>query len=72
MGLLVWVLVWLARQSRRVDSSFLTLLLVGSAGSFVFGNLPGLLLWTLAGIGHREEDPNDVATSDSSKPSPSP
>ena len=50
-GLLVWVLVWLVRQSRRPEYAFVTLLLVTSAGSLVFGNLPGLLLWVFSGIG---------------------
>ncbi len=54
--LLFWVLVWLVRQSRRPDYGFLAMLLVTSAGSFVFGNLPGLLLWTLAGIGRSEHE----------------
>ena len=66
-GLLIWVLIWLVRRSRRPDASFLTMLLVTSAGSFVFGNLPGLLLWTLSGIGHDEDD---LDASDQGEPSP--
>lgn len=68
VGLLVWVLVWLVRRSRRSDASFLTMLLVTSAGSFVFGNLPGLLLWTLSGIGHDEEHVNASDEGDPSRP----
>ena len=69
MGLLVWVLVWLTRQSRRRDISFLAMLLVTSAGSFIFGNLPGLLLWTLAGSGHGVEEGNDMAVTEARRPS---
>lgn len=56
--LLGWTLVWLSRHSRPSEYGFLTLLVLTAAGSFVFGNLPGLLLWTLAGAGRA---PGDVA-----------
>ena len=49
-ALLVWVLVWLVRQSRPPEYAFVTLLLVTAAGTLVFGNLPGLLLWVFSGI----------------------
>ncbi|MBW3575174.1 MAG: hypothetical protein KY450_09945, partial [Actinobacteria bacterium] len=49
--LLGWALVWLTRHSRPPEYGFLSLLVITAAGSFVFGNLPGLLLWTLTGAG---------------------
>ena len=63
-GLLVWVLVWLVRQSRRPEYAFVTLLLVTAAGSLVFGNLPGLLLWVFSGIGFgRASEPAEPTAS---------
>lgn len=56
--LLVWVLVWLARQSRPPEYAFVALLLVTAAGSLVFANLPGLLLWVFSGIGR----PRDLSS----------
>ncbi|MBW3557089.1 MAG: hypothetical protein KY454_09180, partial [Actinobacteria bacterium] len=47
--LLGWALVWLSRHSRPPEYGFLALLFITAAGSFVFGNLPGVLLWTLGG-----------------------
>ncbi len=54
--LLAWALVWLSRHSRPPEYGFLTLLVLTAAGSFVFGNLPGLLLWTLSGAGRTSDD----------------
>jgi hypothetical protein len=56
--LLGWALVWLARRSCPSEYGFLTLLVLTAAGSFVFGNLPGLLLWTLSGVGRPAQEPS--------------
>ncbi|MDQ3304800.1 MAG: hypothetical protein M3535_02270 [Actinomycetota bacterium] len=64
LGLLVWALVWVVRQSRPSEYAFVAMLLVTAAGSFVFGNLTGLLLWTFSGIGlAREDDTTSSPTS---------
>jgi hypothetical protein len=52
-----WALVWLSRHARPAEYGFLTLLFITAAGSFVFGNLPGLLLWTLSGAGRPPDEP---------------
>ena len=69
--LLVWVLVWLVRQSRPPEYAFVTLLLVTAAGSLVFANLPGLLLWVFSGIG-RPRDLSSSPSGDRLQPPPSP
>lgn len=55
--LLSWSLVWLSRHARPPEYGFLTLLFVTALGSFVFGNLPGFLLWTLSGAGRPPDEP---------------
>jgi hypothetical protein len=66
VGVLGWVLFWLVRHSRPPEYAFVTMLLVTAAGSFVFGNLTGLLLWTLSGIGLAHDD--DSSSSGSTAP----
>jgi hypothetical protein len=44
-----WLLVLVSRQGGRPGAAFLVLLLVMNLAGFAFANIPGLLLWSLAG-----------------------
>lgn len=62
-GLLLWMILWMIRQSRPPDYPFIVLLLVTAGGSLVFGNLTGLLLWVFCGIGASRETSGQPAGS---------
>ncbi|HEV2810951.1 MAG TPA: O-antigen ligase family protein [Acidimicrobiales bacterium] len=54
--LMMAVLAWLVRRSCPPEYAFATMLLVSSATALAFGNFPGLMLWTLSGVGRPEAD----------------
>ncbi len=56
LGLLLWLILSIARRARRPDLPFMVVLLVANLSALVLGGLPGLLFWPFLGLSRLSRD----------------